>query len=44
MTAAVLVIPVAAVTHFAVERPSIMLGKFLTGRSVTASSRANQAS
>lgn len=43
-TAAVLVIPVAAVTHFVIERPSILLGKFLTGRSVTASSRANQAS
>jgi peptidoglycan/LPS O-acetylase OafA/YrhL len=44
VTAAVLVIPVAAVTHFVVERPSILLGKFLTGRSVTASSRANQTS
>jgi peptidoglycan/LPS O-acetylase OafA/YrhL len=42
--AAVLVIPVAAVTHFVIERPSILLGKFLTGRSVAASSRANQAS
>ncbi|WP_255631364.1 acyltransferase [Caballeronia sp. dw_19] len=44
MTAALLVIPVAAVTHFVVERPSIYLGKFLTGRSALASSRANQAS
>jgi peptidoglycan/LPS O-acetylase OafA/YrhL len=44
VTAAVLVIPVAAVTHFVVERPSILLGKFLTGKSVTASSRANQTS
>jgi peptidoglycan/LPS O-acetylase OafA/YrhL len=44
VTAAVLVIPVAAVTHFVVERPSILLGKFLTGRSALASSRANQAS
>jgi len=44
VTAAVLVIPVAAVTHFVVERPSILLGKFLTGRSAPASSRANQAS
>jgi len=44
VTAAVLVIPVAAVTHFAIERPSILLGKFLTGRSVHASSRANQTS
>ena len=42
--AAVLVIPVAAVTHFVIERPSILLGKFLTGRSVTATARANQAS
>jgi peptidoglycan/LPS O-acetylase OafA/YrhL len=42
--AAVLVIPVAAVTHFVIERPSILLGKFLTGRSVTAPSRANQTS
>ncbi|WP_158935657.1 acyltransferase [Burkholderia sp. S171] len=42
--AAVLVIPVAAVTHFLVERPSIFLGKFLTARSALASSRANQAS
>src|SRR5471030_1682202 len=44
VTAAVLVIPVGAVTHFVVERPSILLGKFLTGRSAPASSRANQAS
>jgi peptidoglycan/LPS O-acetylase OafA/YrhL len=44
VTAAVLVIPVAAVTYLAVERPSIMLGKFLTGRSAAASARANQAS
>jgi peptidoglycan/LPS O-acetylase OafA/YrhL len=44
VTAAVLVIPVAALTHFVVERPAILLGKFLTGRSVTASSRANQTS
>ena len=44
VTAAVLVIPIAAVTHFVIERPSIVLGKFLTGRSVTASSRANQTS
>ncbi len=42
--AAVLVIPVAAVTHFMIERPSILLGKFLTGGSVAASSRANQTS
>ena len=42
--AAALVIPVAAVTHLVIERPSILLGRFLTGRSVTASSRANQAS
>ena len=42
--AAVLVIPVAAVTHFVIERPSILLGKFLTGSSVTATARANQAS
>lgn len=42
--ATVLVLPVAAVTHFAIERPSILLGKFLTGRSVTATARANQAS
>jgi peptidoglycan/LPS O-acetylase OafA/YrhL len=44
VTAAVLVIPVAAVTHFVVERPSMLLGKFLTGRSAVASSRANQTS
>jgi peptidoglycan/LPS O-acetylase OafA/YrhL len=44
VTAAVLVVPVAAVTHFLIERPSILLGKFLTGRSVTASARANQTS
>jgi peptidoglycan/LPS O-acetylase OafA/YrhL len=44
MTAAVLVLPVAVVTHFVVERPSILLGKFLTGRSAVASSRANQTS
>jgi peptidoglycan/LPS O-acetylase OafA/YrhL len=44
VTAAVLVIPVAAVTYLAVERPSIMLGKFLMGRSAAASARANQAS
>ena len=43
-TAAVLVIPVAIVTHFVVERPSIWLGKFLTGRSTTATSRAKQVS
>jgi peptidoglycan/LPS O-acetylase OafA/YrhL len=42
--AAVLVIPVAAVTHFVIERPSILLGKFLTGKSVAATSRANQTS
>ena len=44
LTAALLVIPVAAITHFVVERPSILLGKFLTGKRVTASSRANQTS
>ncbi len=44
MTAAVLVIPVAAATHFVVERPTILLGKFLTGRSTVGSSRANQTS
>lgn len=44
VTAAVLVIPIAAVTYLAIERPSIMLGKFLTGRSAAASARANQAS
>jgi peptidoglycan/LPS O-acetylase OafA/YrhL len=42
--ATVLVIPIAAVTHFVIERPSILLGKFLTGGSVAASSRANQTS
>jgi len=44
ITAALLVIPVAVLTHFVVERPSILLGKFLTGRSALASSRANQPS
>jgi peptidoglycan/LPS O-acetylase OafA/YrhL len=44
VTAAVLVIPVAAVTHVVVERRSIMLGQFLTGRIAAAFSRAKQTS
>jgi hypothetical protein len=38
--AALLVIPVTALTHFVVERPSIMFGRCLTGRSAADSSRA----
>lgn len=44
LAAAVLVIPVAIVTYLVVERQTILLGQFLTGRSGAASSRANQTS
>ncbi|MGH8780380.1 acyltransferase family protein [Paraburkholderia sp.] len=40
--AAALVIPVAAIVHLVVERQTIMLGQFLTGRTNTASARARQ--
>ncbi|WP_166653485.1 acyltransferase family protein [Paraburkholderia flava] len=40
--AAVLVIPVATVVHFVVERRTIALGQFLTGRTDTAAARARQ--
>jgi peptidoglycan/LPS O-acetylase OafA/YrhL len=44
IAAALLVVPVAALVHFAVERPSIVLGQFLTGRSVADSQQAKQTS
>jgi peptidoglycan/LPS O-acetylase OafA/YrhL len=40
-TAAVLAIPVAAASYFLVERPSMMLGQFLTGKT-TAAAQANR--
>ena len=44
MTAALLVVPVATVVHFAIERPAMTLGQFLTQRRgrTAAAQRANQ--
>ncbi|CAB3762488.1 acyltransferase family protein [Paraburkholderia humisilvae] len=43
LTAAALVIPVATLMHYLVERRTVMLGQFLTARRTTdAASRANQ--
>jgi peptidoglycan/LPS O-acetylase OafA/YrhL len=44
VTAALLVVPVATVAHFAIERPAMMLGHFLTLRRgrTAAAQRANQ--
>jgi peptidoglycan/LPS O-acetylase OafA/YrhL len=44
VTATLLVVPVATVVHFAIERPAMMLGQFLTLRRgrTAAAQRANQ--